>query len=546
MKLRGYQQECREKVAAEFEERSSTLVVMPTGCGKTILFAAVIADALAQGRRALVIAHREELIRQAAAKIKAVTGIDPDIEMADFRAFRGFYKAQIVVGTVQTLGLRDAKRMDGLGEFGLLIIDECHHGTARTYRKVIETVRAVNPYAKVLGVTATPDRSDEEALGQIFESVAFDMNVADAIQDGWLVNVKQKYIQCEHLDLSKVRTRAGDLAQDELDAVLERDSVVQEMVDPLFQEAGDRRTLVFCSSCAQSDHAVEILNAKRHNCAATVNGETPPIERQAIFSAFGRGEIQYLVNVGIATEGWDDPCEDGRGVQVVAMMRPTKSRALYAQCIGRGTRAVPAVNNVLGDLPDSDARRRAIASSAKPCVTVFDFVGNAGRHHLIHAADVLGGKFSEQVLDEVRSEHIDDVEGEEFDVLATLSEAQIKADEEEERERQRKFAPVRSAVSSKYRVEDIDPFAFVGITTRRVPIWLQKPMTQKQADFLKKNNVPNYLRLNLGEASQVIDKLMSQPSPKQAWFLRQHGRDPTRFDRISASAEIDKVKNGGV
>jgi len=197
MILRDYQREAGNAVMDAFKDHSTALVVMPTGCGKTILFADIIARF--QPGRTMVLAHREELIFQAQHKIHAVTGLRARVEMAALRVDEGVAsrQAQVIVSTIQTqVSGRDKKRMEKFlpEDFSLVIVDECHHATSKSYRAAIDHYRT-NPRLKVLGVTATPDRTDEEALGQIYETVAYDYEIIEAIQDGWLVPVQQQIIQ---------------------------------------------------------------------------------------------------------------------------------------------------------------------------------------------------------------------------------------------------------------------------------------------------------------------------------------------------------------
>src|SRR5512133_289536 len=231
MILRPYQSAASDAIFKEWQENDSTLVVMPTGGGKTVLFADVIRRVFP--RRALVIAHREELIFQARDKIQRVTGLTADVEMGDYRAEGGlFEQARVIVSTIQTQcsGGDGGGRMSKFDphRFGVLIIDEAHHATSPSYRRVIDYYRT-NPALKVLGVTATPDRADEEALGQVFQSVAFDYEVLDAIHDGWLVPIEQQMVHVEGLDYSSIRTTAGDLNGGDLAAVLEAEKNLQQM-----------------------------------------------------------------------------------------------------------------------------------------------------------------------------------------------------------------------------------------------------------------------------------------------------------------------------
>src|ERR1700728_3765408 len=211
MKPRDYQQRAVDSISDEFSLRQSTLLAMATGLGKTVVFAFAI-NQLSK-KKCMVIAHREELIFQARDKILAVTGETPQIEMADARAVDGIFQCRIIVASIQSLiagnGHRRFERFNP-SEYDLIVVDECHHAVAASYRAVLDHFLQ-NKSCKVLGVTATPDRADEMALGQIFDSVAMDYEINDAIESGWLVPVMQQYVTVKDLDLSQCRTTGGDL-----------------------------------------------------------------------------------------------------------------------------------------------------------------------------------------------------------------------------------------------------------------------------------------------------------------------------------------------
>jgi superfamily II DNA or RNA helicase len=319
MKLRSYQRQAVDEILAAFRENSSALIVIPTGGGKTIVVASVIAEhhRLCKGR-AMVIAHREELIFQAAEKIKRVAGLNVDIEMAEMRAASGLLaKAPVIVSSVQTqiAGCNGDGRMSRFDpmEFSLLVTDEAHHAVSPSWRRVIAHYRA-NPDLKVLGVTATPDRADEAALGQVFDSVAFDYELPDAIHDGWLVPVMQRTVTVDGLDLSSVRTTAGDLNGADLARVMEYEAVLHEIAHPTFDLAGNRKTLIFAASVAHAERLCEILNRHRGGCARFVCGTTPKEERRQMLADYASGRFQFLCNVGVAcldskteiltTKGW--------------------------------------------------------------------------------------------------------------------------------------------------------------------------------------------------------------------------------------------------
>jgi len=536
--LRPYQTEAIDRVLASWREHRSSLLVMATGTGKTVTAAQLIGQRIALGGRAMVIAHREELVEQAAATIRRVARCDTAVEMASRRSIEdGFSRCPVVVASVQSLSSErhGALRVERFNpqQFGMVWFDEAHHATARTWARVWEHFRA-NEHCRLLGTTATPDRADEQALGTIFDSVAYQYGMLEGIRDGWLVPVKQSVVHVSGLDFSEVRTTAGELNGADLARVMEYEETLHRMVGPTIEIAGDRRTLLFCTTVEHAKRVAEILNRHKAGSAAAVHAGTDRDERRNILRDFGAGRIQYLANVGIATEGWDDPATDGRGVQVVAMLRPTKSRALYCQMAGRGTRPLPGS---VDRLAEADDRRACIAASKKPSVLLLDFMGNCGRHRLVHAGDVLGGNWDEPTRQRAAQRAAEEG-GREVDILEMLDDTdRLMKDEAEHAKR------LKVKAKATYTTQVVDPFEFVGIAPPKVRGFRAKiPASDKQREYLARNKVPNADRLSLDEASAIIDALMKRPSSAQEWFLKQHGRDPSKFDRKSASDEIGRIK----
>ncbi len=539
MKLRPYQIQAVEAIETAFEKHASALLVMATGLGKTAVAAAVMARRYQAGRgRACLVAHRGELVDQAAATVRRF-GIEADVDIADRRAVHdGFRVAPVVCATVQTLtaGTRGRLRRMDPRRFGLLVIDEAHHAVASTWRHVVDHFDG-NATSRILGATATPDRSDQAALRSVFETVAFRYDIVDGIRDGWLVPIRQSLVNVDGLDFSAIRTTAGDLNGADLARVLEYEETLHRMMVPTVEIAGDRRTIVFAATVSQARRLAEIANRLKPGSAAAVDGSTPMDARGELFRRFSAGELQFLVNVGIATEGWDDAATDGRGVQLIAMMRPTKSRSLYTQMAGRGLRPLPRTVDLA---PDADARRDAIRSSAKTGVLILDFVGNAGRHRLVSAADALGAQYDDRTRNAVARRVSEAGERRELDILEELDAADRLAKSEAESARRRNVV-----VGARYRTAEIDPFAFVGIAAPKVSDAARRdPITDKQRATLIRNNVPNVDRLCKREASALIDRIFGRPSDAQAWFLRRHGYEPSQYDRKTAGALIGQIKAG--
>ena len=535
MKLRPYQTAAVEAVEDAWKTDPSTLMVLPTGTGKTVVFAHIL-DRIPQGR-AMVVAHREELIWQAADKIEAVTGDKPDVEMADFKAAHSFWgKSRFVISTVQTQNAgRNGGRMTGFDphEFAVLVVDEAHHATAPSYRRIIDHYRQ-NPALRVLGCTATPDRHDEAALGQVFGSCAYDYEIVDAIGDGWLVPIRQRAVAVDGLDYSSVRTTAGDLNGADLARVMEYEETLHGIAYPTLDLAAGRKTLVFAASVAHAERLCEIFNRHADGCSRFVTGTTPKEERRAMFTDYAADRFQILCNVGVATEGFDEP-----GIAVVVMARPTKSRALYAQMAGRGTRPLPG----LVDGYEADARRGRIAGSIKPYLEVVDFVGNSGRHKLVTSADILGGNYADDVIERARAA-TESAAGAPVDMLDALALAEREIAAEKERTRR---AALR--VKASYTARQVDPFDVLHLEPWRERGWdKDRPLSPKMTALLEKQGI-DVRGLSYTQASQLCAEIIRRFTErrctfKQARLLSKFGYDPdVTFDQ--ARRLIDAVAANG-
>lgn len=557
--IRDYQQTAYQNVFRDLQSARSTLVVMPTGTGKTVLFGCVARDW--PNGRVLIVGHRDEIIHQAADKVGRICGEECAIEMGQERSNEEGYmydKARVVVTSVQTMSRPSRHARFRPEEFGLIIKDEAHHATAETYLRVLAHFRA-NPEVKLLGVTATPDRADEEELGKVFETVAFEYGIRDAIKDGWLVPIQQQLVWVDGLDFSACRTTAGDLNQGDLAKIMEMEKALHGVVYPTMEIAGDRKTLVFTASVAQAERGAEIANRHIPGCAEWISGETPIEDRREILRRYANQDFQYLFNCAIALEGFDDP-----GIQVVAMARPTKSRALYSQAIGRGTRPLPGIVDGLGC---PTARLEAIAESYKPNMLVLDFVGNSGRHKLIHATDVLGCAYDDEELEAALFEIMErskqneptDVE-EAFELAAQRREAarkQKEADDAKKSSAAREAALRAAAAGMRQRIlarahygtKVVDAFAAFDILPQREPGWHKgrKP-TEKMLNVLRKAGIADEAeleQLSFVHAGQLIGKLAERREKglctmKQAKLLSRFGYNPD-VSMTEASRIIDAL-----
>lgn len=531
MRLRDYQEEEAAGVFREWADHASTLAVLPTGLGKTVLFAEVIRRMHERGARAMVLAHREELITQAADKIRRVTGLDAQVEMGEYRVQPYFGEMPpVVVSTVQTqcAGGDGGGRMSKFDpqDFGLVVIDEAHHATAGTYRRCVDWYRQ-NPACRVLGVTATPDRADEAALGQVFESVAYKYGVLDAIHNGWLVPIEQQMVTVGSLDFSGIRTTAGDLNQGDLAEVMESERNLQGIAAPTVEICGERRAIIFATTVEQAERLAEIINRYRPDRAAWLCGKTDKEDRRRMLADFKAGRLQFVVNVGVLTEGFDDA-----GVQVVVMARPTKSRALYAQMAGRGTRPAEDIAGRLGDVPTAAERCAMIRASAKPSCLIVDFCGNAGRHKLCCTADILGGSIDDDVVAEVTRRVREG--GRPVDMTEELAKAKAEVEARKKRE-----AATRAGLQARaeFLVTKIDPFSEWDITPVAERGWdRNRHFSPKQSQVLLERIGVDPGKIPYGQGKQLLDEYFRRlqggyASLKQAALLKKRGFSmPLRHD----------------
>lgn len=490
-----------------------TLLVLATGGGKTVIFAESARRVVQElGLRVLVVAHREELLEQAQRKLADV-GVMAGIEKAERRAGH----APVVVASVQSL---QGKRLAALRprEFGLVIVDEAHHSIATSYRKILDHFAGV----RVLGVTATADRGDGKGLGEVYQSVAYRYELRDAIRDQWLVPIVVRRVFVESIDLSGVRSRAGDLAQDELAEVMAADGAVIGVVVPLLEQAGDRRTLVFAVSVAHAMALAQAINERRPGSARVAHGDLDTRARAELLADFRAGVFQFLCNCSLYTEGFDEP-----SVACVAIARPTKSRALYTQMVGRLTR-------LLGwSLVESIA-------NGKPDGLLLDFAGNAGRHKLAGPLDALA---SGEIADDVRHEAERMLAEDEQDLDGLLDEAAAELE-------QRREAARRGAHAS-YFVRDVDPFFGDQLGEPFTEAWALEPASAAERielDALGLKRVP--AGLTSGEAQRILmaDKIrrrLGLATYKQCSVLKQRcGYDEEALrsmTKSSASARIGVI-----
>lgn len=511
MELRPYQQAAKAAVLDEWDRGvDKTLLVLPTGTGKTIVFSAVTEEAVRRGGRVLILAHRGELLEQAADKLEKSTGLRSSLEKAESSCLGSWYR--VAVGSVQSL--QRPSRLDRFAPdyFTNIIIDEAHHCLSDGYQRVLEHFSA----AKVLGVTATPDRGDMRSLGQYFETLAYEYTLVQAIRDGYLSPIKAMTVPLR-LDLSSVGVQNGDFKSGDLGTAL--DPYLDAIADEMLKNCADRKTVVFLPLVKTSQKFRDILNAKGFR-AAEVNGESD--DRAEVLRDFEAGKYNVLCNSMLLTEGWDCP-----SVDCVIVLRPTKIRSLYSQMVGRGTRLYPGKDHLL----------------------LLDFLWHTERHELCHPAALVAEspdvakKMTENI--EEAGAAVDIMEAEEqaeSDVVAQREEALAKQLEEMKRRKRKLVDPLQFEMS--IQAEDLSGY---------VPTfgWEMGPATDKQRKTLEKLGIfPDQID-NAGKAAMLLDRLDKRrdaglTTPKQIRFLEGKGFEHVgqwQFD--DARRLIDRIAGNG-
>ena len=490
MDLRPYQKEAE---AAILEQWASgvrrTLLVLPTGCGKTIVFCKLTEDVVAKGDRVLIMAHRGELLDQAADKLQKATGLNCAIEKAEESCLGSWYR--VTVGSVQTL-MRE-KRLEQFAPdyFDTIIVDEAHHCLSESYQRVLNHFSG----AKVLGVTATPDRGDMRNLGQYFESLAYEYSLPRAIREGYLSPIKALSIPLK-LDLSGVGVQSGDFKAGDLGTAL--DPYLHSIADEMQTHCSDRKTVVFLPLVATSQKFRDILNQRGFR-AAEVNGSSQ--DRAEILADFEAGKYNVLCNSMLLTEGWDCP-----SVDCIVVLRPTKVRSLYCQMVGRGTRLSP--------------------ETGKDHLLLLDFLWHTDRHELCHPAHLICES------PDVATKMTKNIE--EAACPVDIEEAEQKASEDVIAEREAALAQ-KLAEMKKRKRQLVDPLQFeMSIQAEDlagyIPSfgWEMGPPSDKQRSALEKMGIfPDEID-NAGKAAMLLDKLDKRrlaglATPRQIRLLESRG-----------------------
>ena len=490
MELRPYQQEAKDAVFREWdnEGHGKTLLVLPTGTGKTIVFAKVSEECVRRGARVLIMAHRGELLEQASDKIKTATGLSCAVEKAEQSCIGSWNR--ITVGSVQSLQRENRLANFASDYFDTIIIDEAHHAISDGYLRVLNHF----PNAKVLGVTATPDRGDMRELGQLFESLAYEYTLPQAIKEGYLSPIKAVTIPLQ-LDLSGVAMQSGEFKAADVDTAL--DPYLYQIADEMQKYCADRKTVVFLPLIKTSQKFRDILESRGFR-AAEVNGNSE--DREEVLRDFDAGKYNVLCNSMLLTEGWDCP-----SVDCVVVLRPTKVRSLYCQMVGRGTRLAPNKDHLL----------------------LLDFLWHTERHelyrpaHLICETAEVAQKMTENLAEEAGCPvDIETAANQAAEDVVAQREAALAEKLKAMKNRKRKLVdPLQYEMS--IQAEDLAGY---------VPSfgWESAPPTDKQKATLEKLGIfPDEIE-SAGKAKLLLDRLEKRrnaglATPKQIRFLESRG-----------------------
>lgn len=509
--LRPYQQQARDRIHAEWDAgHTRTLLVLPTGTGKTIVFASVAADQVRAGDRVLILAHRGELLEQAADKLQRSTGLVSAVEKAESTCLDSWFR--VVVGSVQTL--QRTARLERFPQdyFGTIIIDEAHHAITDGYRRILDYFSG----AKVLGVTATPDRGDMRNLGEVFDSLAFEYKLTDAIKEGYLCKIMAQTIPLQ-LDITSVTMSGGDYAVGDLGTAL--DPYLEQIAAEMARRCKSRKTVVFLPLIKTSQKFRDLLNTYGFR-AAEVNGQSD--DRRQVLADFDAGKYNVLCNSMLLTEGWDCP-----SVDCVVVLRPTKVRSLYSQMVGRGTRLSPGKTDLL----------------------LLDFLWMTDKHELCRPADLVcedrtvARQMTEHLAETGCPEDIEEAAAQASeDVVAQREEALAKQLEEQRRKKAKLVDPLQYEMS--IQAEDLAGY---------VPAfgWEAGPPSEQQTAALEKLGILPDAVESAGKAALLLDRLHKRQTeglttPKQIRLLERYGfRHVGSWSFDAASRMINRIAAGG-
>jgi superfamily II DNA or RNA helicase len=505
---------------------------MATGLGKTHLAAHLINNwkyRRPDRPRALFLAQSREIVGQNAATLEKVTGEQVGVEMGDSIASgHSEWGQRIICASVQTLRKAARNLKFNPDDFGLVVCDEAHHSEANSYAAVFNRFHQ----AARVGLTATPDRGDKKTLARNFDVVAFEYNIVDGIRDGWLVPLSQRLVTLTNVSFDDIRTVRRDLDPVELADAMVGEGPLHGVVRSLFDYCGSRSCVVFASSVGHGHLIAELLNRSgygRPGCAWSADCHTDKSVRAERLAAYERGEFQFLVNYGLFTEGWDST-----RTSAIAIARPTKSRSLFAQMVGRGTRIC---SGCVGLDPACSK------CGGKQDLLVLGYTPETTRHRLISTVDLLlpPGAVADAVAKRLPKEK------------APLDIRKAAAEEAARLEEERRISLERMVARAEYESRIVDPFGDKGdlfdqpANAIRIPT--KAPASAKAKKFLKKHGV-DIRGLTKADANTMIRDFHRRVKDqlwtfKQESLLSRFGWGGGEVSKARASEIIEQIKQSG-
>ena len=488
IKLRPYQIEAIQQINEHWMDWRRELLVLPTGCGKTVVFNSIAHE---RPGKTLILAHREELIEQARDKYSAMFG-EPT---GKIKAAENDIK-RVTVGSIQTMCRRDYS-----GMFDTVIVDEAHHAISPSYMKLLEQL----PDAKVLGVTATPDRGDKRSLARYFDGIAYEYSLKKAVAEGYLCKINAKTIPLQ-IDMSQTKISVGDFEVNSIAETLE--PYLPQIADAIRIEASARKTVVFCPLISIAKELASMIPGARE-----VNGSSD--DRKEVLDWFDHaGPGAVLCNAMLLTEGWDCPSCD-----CVVVLRPTKIRALYCQMIGRGTRLYPGKDNLL----------------------ILDFLWLCQKHNLCKPASLVADNVEDVEAVVKKSED------EQIDLFEAVTDA------EEQRRTALASALAQNTRRKSKMINPLELFSLlddIGLADYEPTFkWEEADASAKQVQALQNFGI-NAEGISKGFACAIMDRLINRSSKnlatvKQVRLLRSFGYEPIDWSFEQASKKISALSRVG-
>lgn len=488
IRLRPYQEEAVKAINEKWGEWDHELLVLPTGCGKTVVFNKIAHD---RTDNVLILAHRDELIEQARDKYFNMYGDTPGKIKAKESDIR-----RVTVGSVQTMARRDYS-----GQFSTIIVDEAHHTISPSYQNVLGQF----PGAKVLGVTATPDRGDKKSLARFYDGIAYEYSLKKAVKEGYLCDIVARTVPLQ-IDMNDVKVSVGDFQLDSIAETLE--PYLPQIADAVKMYAADRKTVIFCPLISIAQELASMIPG-----AKEVNGNSP--DRKEILEWFDKADKgAVLCNAMLLTEGWDCPSTD-----CVVVLRPTKIRSLYCQMVGRGTRLFPGKENLL----------------------ILDFLWLCQKHNLCKPASLVTD--NEEDREKVQKRTEDD----EIDLFDAATDA------EEARKNALAEALAKQAKKQSKLINPLELFSIlddIGLADYEPTFkWEESDITEKQVKALENFGI-DAEGLTRGYACAIMDKLVtraeeSKATVKQIKLLKKHGYNAVNWSFEQASKKIGALASVG-